>query len=161
VRWMAWKKAGDKVLTSYRNILFTNKQNFMAIVKNQPAKTVEQYLKEIKPEHRVLLEKIREAIKAAAPNAEELISYQIPTFKYNGPVAAYASFKNHCSYFTTSYGVMELFAKELKPFKTSGVTIQFTPENPLPDSLVKKMVKAKIKENNARMAKKKNAKKTV
>jgi uncharacterized protein YdhG (YjbR/CyaY superfamily) len=134
----------------------------MDVAKNQSAKTVDQYFKEVKPEHRVLLEKIREAIKSAAPSAEELISYQIPTFKYNGPVAAYASFKNHCSYFTTSYGVMKLFAKELKPFKTSGVTIQFTPENPLPDSLVKKMVLAKIKENNARvLTKKKTGKGTA
>ena len=124
--------------------------------KKTPATTVDEYLAIQSEPVRSGLEKVRKAIKAAAPTAEEVISYQIPTYKLNGPVAAFAAFTNHCSYFTTSHVIMKEFKVELKDFDTSGVTIHFQPDRPLPANLIKKLVTAKIKENEARISKKKS-----
>ena len=97
------------------------------------------------------LEKMREVILSAVPGAEEVISYQIPTYKMNGPVAAIAAFKNHCSLFVMSHDVMKQFKKELESFYTKGVTIHFPIDKPMPATLVKKLVLAKAKENKARL----------
>lgn len=77
----------------------------------------------------------------------EVISYGIPMFKFNGMLVGYAAFKNHCSLFPTGSGVIEKFAKELKGYSTSRGTIQFPSDKPLPDALVKKIVKARVAEN--------------
>ncbi len=114
--------------------------------------SVEDYLHMQEEPARNTLQKMRATIKALVPAAEEVISYQIPTFKYNGPVAAFAAFKNHCSFFTMSHAVMKTFKEELKPYKTSGVTIHFPLDKPLPAALIKKLVTAKMKENAERLA---------
>ena len=119
--------------------------------KKTPATTVDEYLAIQSEPVRSGLEKVRKAIKTAAPTAEEVISYQIPTYKLNGPVAAFAAFTNHCSYFTTSHAIMKEFKNELKDYETSGVTIHFQPEKPLPAILIKKLVIAKINENEVRV----------
>jgi uncharacterized protein YdhG (YjbR/CyaY superfamily) len=121
------------------------------------AKTVDEYLNRLPETTRATLEKMRKVIKAAAPMAEEKISYQIPGYVYGGPVAYFAAFKSHCSYFTTSHAIMKTFGDELKAYHTSGVTIHFPLSKPLPTLLVKKLVKAKLAENEARMAKKKKS----
>ena len=82
--------------------------------------------------------------------AEEVISYQIPTFKYHGPLVFFAAFRNHCSFYVVSKSIMETFSSELRLWDTSGTTIHFSAKNPLPVSLVKKIVKARIEENEAR-----------
>lgn len=115
-----------------------------------PARDVDGYLAVLPKEARVTLEKLRRTIKAAAPKAEEAISYQIPTFKYHGPLVFFAAFKNHCSFFVVSKSIMKTFSSELKPYDTSGTTIHFSTENPLPATLVKKIVKARIEENKLR-----------
>ena len=117
-----------------------------------PAATVDGYLAALPEEQRAALEKIRHAIKAAAPNAEEMISYQIPTYKYKGALVHFAAFKNHLSFYGVSKEMMRSFAKELAPFEIANTTIHFTPGKPLPVTLVKKMVKARIKENEERVA---------
>lgn len=123
--------------------------------KRTAAKSVDEYINSLPDAPRGTLGKVRKAIKAAVPGAAEVISYQIPTYKYNGqPFAALAAFKEHCSYFTTSHSVMKTFKKELKPYYTSGVTIRFPVDKPLPAVLVKKLVKAKIKENELKIKKK-------
>ena len=118
---------------------------------NIPA-SVDAYMNGLPGNVRSSLEKIRQAIKAAAPKAEEVISYQIPTYKYLGALVHFAAFKNHCSFFGVSKTLIDTFKKELQPFKTSGTTIQFTAENPLPATLVKKLVKARMKENEIKAA---------
>lgn len=118
--------------------------------KKGPAKTVDDYLKHFSGEQLAALEKIRLTIKAVAPNAEEVISYGIPAYRQNGIVAYFAGFKNHCSYFPGSYAVIKQFEEELKPYKISKGTIQFTSNKPLPALLVKKLVKAKMKENEVK-----------
>ena len=116
----------------------------------KPAKNVDEYLAAAPEEVRPVLEKLRRTIRAAAPKAEEVISYQIPMFKYHGPLVFFAAFRNHCSFYVVSKPIMEVFTSELKPWDTSGTTIHFSAKNPLPASLVKKIVKARIEENEAK-----------
>jgi uncharacterized protein YdhG (YjbR/CyaY superfamily) len=90
---------------------------------------------------------MREVIRSVVPKeATEVISYDIPMFKYNGMLVGYAAFKDHCSLFPTGSGV-ERFAKELKGYSTNKGTIRFAADSPLPDALLKKIVRARVKEN--------------
>jgi uncharacterized protein YdhG (YjbR/CyaY superfamily) len=75
------------------------------------------------------------------------MSYGMPMFKYNGMLVGYAAFKNHCSLFPTGSGVIEKFAKELKDYSTNKGTIRFPPDKPIPDAIIKKIVKVRIAEN--------------
>ena len=114
-------------------------------------KDVDRYLRKVPPEARSALERLRETVKAAAPDATEAISYQMPTFKYKGRgLVGYAAFKDHCSLFPYSNSVFDTFAKELAPRRASKGTIHFTPEKPLSVSLIKKLVKARMKEIEAK-----------
>lgn len=115
-----------------------------------PAKTVEEYLAKLPEAQRAVLEQLRRAIRAAAPQAEEVISYQIPTYKLNGPLVHFMAAKHHCSFICVDKSVPKQFAKDLAGYKVSGTTIQFTPENPLAATLVKKIVKARIKQNEGK-----------
>jgi uncharacterized protein YdhG (YjbR/CyaY superfamily) len=113
-----------------------------------PAKNVDEYLARVPEPARSTLKHIRAVIRSVVPaETTEVISYRIPMFKYNGMLVGYAAFKNHCSLFPTGSGVIEKFAKELKGFATSKGTIQFPSDQPLPDVLVKKIVKARVAEN--------------
>ena len=106
------------------------------------------YLASLDSEKRAALQKLRRTIKTAAPDAEECISYGMPAFRLNGLLVAYAGFTNHCSLFPC--GSTKPFAKELAAYKTSKGTIQFDPRKGLPESLVRKIVKARVAENAAR-----------
>ena len=121
--------------------------------KTVPAKDVDKYLASVPKEARNVLEKLRKIIKASAPNAVEKISYRMPTFNYHGPLVGFAAFKNHCGFYIMSYKVMDMFKEELRPYDTATVTIRFTTDKPLPVSLVKKLVKARIKENEVKSKK--------
>ncbi len=114
-------------------------------------KTVDEYLELQEPEIRSALEKLRKTIRSAAPQAEEIISYQIPSYKYNGALVHFAAFKDHCSFFVVNKQLLKDFEKELQPYKTSGTTIHFTPENPLPATVVKEIVKKRIIQNKSRL----------
>jgi uncharacterized protein YdhG (YjbR/CyaY superfamily) len=116
----------------------------------EKAKSVEEYLAAHPDDVRATLEKIRQAIKAAAPMATEKISYGMPSFHHQGYLVYYAAWKNHCSFFPASNEVMETFAKELERYDVSKGTIRFPIGKPLPATLVKKIVKARIRENEAR-----------
>ena len=117
------------------------------------AKDIDEYLAAVPVEARNTLEKIRSAIKAAAPKAVERISYQIPTFDYLGPLVGFAAFKKHCSFYVMSYKVMDIFKEELKPYDKATATIRFPADKPLPLSLVEDIVKARVEENEARKMK--------
>jgi len=115
--------------------------------------TVTEYLRAVPAKPRAALQKIRRTIKAAAPGAVEVISYGIPTFKYQGRMlVSYAAFKDHCSFFPASYAVIAACKKDLRPYETSKGTIRFVPERPLSTALVRKMVRARVRENEARAA---------
>ncbi|MBZ5600470.1 MAG: DUF1801 domain-containing protein [Acidobacteriia bacterium] len=118
--------------------------------KSTPARDIDAYLATVPAVPRATLEKLRRTIQAAAPKATEKISYQIPTFDYLGSLVALAAFKNHCSLFPMSMAVIAAHQRELEPYETSKGTIRFPLDKPLPAGLIKKMVKARIKENEAR-----------
>jgi uncharacterized protein YdhG (YjbR/CyaY superfamily) len=113
-------------------------------------KDIDAYLAVVPKNARAVLEKLRRTIQTAAPKATEKISYRIPTFEYFGSLVAFASFKNHCSFFPMSMAVIADHKDELKPFNTSKGTIRFTVDRPLPVTVVKKMVKARMAQNRAR-----------
>jgi uncharacterized protein YdhG (YjbR/CyaY superfamily) len=117
--------------------------------KSKPTTTVEDYLAALPEDTRIVLENLRRTILAAAPKAEEIISYQIPTYKLNGPLVHFMAGKSHCSFVTVDKTVLAGLQKELAGFKVSGTTIHFTAANPLPATLVKKIVKARLKQNAA------------
>jgi len=110
-------------------------------------KNVNEYLARVPEPARSTLQKIRVAIQSVVPpGATETISYGMPAFKYKGILVYFAAFSNHCSLFPTALAI-EQFKNELKGFQTSKGTIQFTTDKPLPTSLVGKMVKARIAQN--------------
>jgi 3-methyladenine DNA glycosylase AlkD/uncharacterized protein YdhG (YjbR/CyaY superfamily) len=126
----------------------------MPQVKAKP-KTIDEYLANAKPEQRVVLEKLRKAIRAAAPGAEEYIGYGLAGFKLHGRSLVYfGAWENHCALYAASPAVQSQFQLELKGFMVSKGTIQFTLERPLPVALVKKLVKARVAENFSKAQKK-------
>ena len=107
-------------------------------------KNIDEYLVRVAEPARSTLSKIRAAIRSAVPpEATETISYGMPAFKHKQVLVWFASFSKHCSLFPTA-SVIETFKKELKGFTISKGTIQFSTDKPLPASLVKKLVKARI-----------------
>lgn len=124
-----------------------------AAAKSGPAKTVDEYMAALPDDARATLEKVRTAIKSAAPKASEEISYQMPMYKQNGMVLGFAAFKNHCSIFPGP-GAIERHKSELKGYETSKGTVRFPIGKPLPAALVKTLVKERIAENEAKAKKK-------
>ena len=126
-----------------------------ANTKGAPAKTVDEYIANAPKEMQKPLRQLRKAIRSAAPEAEEKISWQMPSYKYHGMLVFFAAFKNHMSFFPASKSTVKVFKDKLKSYEISGTTIHFTAENLLPASLVRQMVKARMKENEQRAGKKK------
>lgn len=118
------------------------------------AKDVDGYLAATPATARTALARLRQTIKAAAPQATESISYHIPVYKQNGPLVGFAAFKEHCSFFVMSPSVMKAYKDELKRYGTSKGTVRFPADKPLPSALVKKLVKARIEENEERKRRK-------
>jgi uncharacterized protein YdhG (YjbR/CyaY superfamily) len=109
---------------------------------------VEAYLADVPDDHRAALEALREQIRAAAPDATEVITYQMPGFKHRGKyLVAYASFKAHCSFFPG--GVAENYRDRLPDAVIRKGTIQFTPGRPLPVDVVQDIVRDRIAEIDA------------
>jgi uncharacterized protein YdhG (YjbR/CyaY superfamily) len=121
--------------------------------KSASAQTVDDYLAALPEDARATLEKLRKVIRAAAPKATEVISYQIPMYKQDGMLVGFASFKNHCSFFPGAKAIAT-HKDELKAYGTSKGTIRFPIGKPLPAALVKKLVKERIAENEKRLAEK-------
>jgi uncharacterized protein YdhG (YjbR/CyaY superfamily) len=109
---------------------------------------VDEYLARVPEPARSTLNRIRAAIRSAVPaEATEAFSYGMPAFRYKGPLLGYAAFSNHCGLYPMSPAVIVAFKDELKDFQTSKGTIRFPVDKPLPAALVKKLVKARIEEN--------------
>lgn len=112
--------------------------------------TIDQYLALLSNENRDALEKLRRAIKSAAPRAEECISYEIPTFRLDGKMlVSFGAWENHCAFYPGASPI-EAHKDELKAYKTSKGTIRFPADRPLPATLVKKLVKTRIAERAAK-----------
>lgn len=119
----------------------------MRSIKTKP-RTIDEYLALTTPKQRGVLEKLRKAIHAAAPGAEEYIGYGLAGFKFNKrPLVYLGAWEGHCALYAASPEVQKKFEKKLKGFECSKGTIRFTPEKPLPAALVKALVKARIAEN--------------
>ena len=113
--------------------------------------SVEAYLAACEPDSRGALEHLREVIRAAAPDAVEAISYQMPAFRYRGRgLVAYAAFRDHCSLFPMSGKVMGDLRAELEPYLAGKGTLRFRVDDPIPDELVGRIVRAKIEEIESR-----------
>jgi uncharacterized protein YdhG (YjbR/CyaY superfamily) len=111
------------------------------------ARTVDEYLERVPEPARTTLNKVRTVIRSVVPpETTEGISYGIPTFKYKGMLASFGAFSDHCSLFPGAGPTIE-FKNELKNFQTSKGTIRFAPSKPLPATLLRKLVKARIAEN--------------
>ena len=115
---------------------------------------VEAYLAKVPEPGRTTLAKVRATIRTVVPaEATEALSYGMPAFKYKGALVAYAAFKDHCSFFPMSASLLDDFADEIKSYRTSKGTLQFPSNKPLPATLLKKMVKARVAQNEAKKAK--------
>ena len=114
-----------------------------------PARDVDDYLAALPEDARAALEKLRKTIKAAAPKAGEVISYQIPAYKHHGLLVGFAALKDHCTFHIMSTEVTRAHAAELEGYKIGKASIRFAANKPLPAALVTKLVKARIAENEA------------
>jgi len=125
-----------------------------------PPPTIGAYLSRVPRERRPALEELRKTIRSVAPEAEEVISYRMPAFRQSGMLVWYAGFKDHCSFFVGSGVVLRKFGTELAPFKAGKGTLQFKPKRPIPVSLVRRIVRARIAEYESRASSKRRAAKS-
>jgi uncharacterized protein YdhG (YjbR/CyaY superfamily) len=110
--------------------------------------SIDDYLSRVPDDQRTALEMLRKAILAAAPRAEECISYSLPAFRLDGKLlVAFGASSNHCSFFPMSGTIVEAHKNLLKGYETSKGTIRFQPGKPLPAALIRTLVKARIAEN--------------
>jgi len=116
--------------------------------KKSEASTIDEYIARFPDDVQLILEKMRQTIGEVAPDAEEAISYKIPTFKLNGNLVHFAAFKDHIGFFPTSSG-REVFS-ELSKYKGGRGTVQFPLDEPIPYDLVRKIVKFRVKENQGK-----------
>lgn len=111
--------------------------------------TIDEYLAPLSADQRIALQKLRKAIRAAAPQAEECISYGIPSFRLNGRfLVAFGAAAKHCS-FHAGAAPLAGHKQELKAYRTSKGSIRFAADAPLPAALVRKLVRARVAERSA------------
>jgi uncharacterized protein YdhG (YjbR/CyaY superfamily) len=118
-------------------------------------KSVDEYIAKQPIEVRKKLEKLRQAIKKAAPKAEEAISYMMPAYKFYGVLVYFGAYKNHIGFYPTGRGI-SAFQKELSAYEGSKGTVRFPIDKPLPLGLIGKMVKYRVKENLEKKTKSSN-----
>jgi uncharacterized protein YdhG (YjbR/CyaY superfamily) len=111
--------------------------------------SIDEYLSSVSDDKRGALEQLRQAIRVVVPDAEECISYGIPAFRWNGKVlVGFAAAAKHCAFYPWSSTTVGAFWDDLKDYDTSKGAIRFQPEKPLPTGLIRKLVQARIQENN-------------
>lgn len=114
--------------------------------KNALPNNIDEYIRNSPEDVRETLKKLRSTIQKAAPKAEEVISYQMPAFKYHGMLVYFAAFKNHIGFYPTSSGI-KAFQNEFSDYKWSKGAVQFPMDEPLPLGLISRIVKFRVKEN--------------
>ena len=120
--------------------------------------SIDEYIATFPGEVQLLLEELRATIKAAAPEAKEKISYQIPTFFLRGNLVHFAAYKKHIGFYPSSSGI-QAFQKELSIYKGAKGSVQFPLDRPLPLELIARIVKYRVAENLERAARKSGKKK--
>jgi uncharacterized protein YdhG (YjbR/CyaY superfamily) len=118
-------------------------------------KTMDEYINTFPEDVQRILNELRQTIKEVAPEAEETINYQIPTFTLNGNLVHFAAFEHHIGFYPTPSG-MEAFKKELSEYKGAKGSVQFPIHEPLPLPLIRRIVEYRVKENMERKQKKKS-----
>lgn len=126
-------------------------------MKDDLAPNVDVYLAGFPAASREYLVQIREAIRKAAPEAQELISYQMPAYKLNGALVYFAGYKNHIGFYPAGSGI-EIFKTKLSGYKTSKGTVQFPLTQPLPLDLIAEIVRFRVSENLDRLTTKQTKK---
>ena len=126
-------------------------------MKENTAPTVDLYLADFPLETMLLLNQLRETIRKAAPEAEEVISYQMPAYKFHGMLVYFAGCKNHIGFYPTSSGIAN-FKKELSSYKSSRGSVQFPLDQPLPLELISEIVRFRVAENLEREKEKRKKK---
>lgn len=111
--------------------------------------SIDEYISKFAPEVQEILETLRKVIKESAPEAEEKISYQMPTFVLHGNLVHFAAYKNHIGFYPAPGGI-EAFKDELSQYKGAKGSVQFPIEKPLPYELIRKIVKFRVAENMKR-----------
>ncbi|MEQ8423337.1 MAG: DUF1801 domain-containing protein [Cyclobacteriaceae bacterium] len=124
--------------------------SFAIADRNMKIKSIDDYIALQPMEKREMLEQLREVIKSVVPNAEELISYQIPSFKLYGMLVGFGVHKAGCSFYAFNPRVLASYKEELKDYKYSGGTIHIGLDQKIPTPLIKKIVKYRVKENEER-----------
>jgi len=122
--------------------------------------TIDEYLTTLPDDQRTALQDLRDIIRAVAPKAEECISYQIPAFRLDGRLlVGIGATQNHCALYLMSSSTLEACKEELRDYQTGKGTIRFQPDHPIPTSLVRTLIKARIRENSTQKSvRKKDAK---
>ena len=115
---------------------------------------IDEYIADFPPEKRAVLERIRQKIRAAAPDAEEVISYRMPTFKQNGVLVHFAAFTNHIGLYPPIHGDAVL-EEALKPYAGEKGNLRFPLDRPIPYELIDRIVKHQLKRNLAKVMKRK------
>lgn len=110
-------------------------------------KTIDEYLAALSDDKRAALQKLRKTIRAAAPKAEECMSYGLCAFRQNGMLVGFGATRDHCAFYLMSGSTVGAHKAELEGYDTSKGTIRFRADEPLPAALVRKLVKARIAEN--------------
>ena len=118
----------------------------MALKKAKKVETIDEYVSTFPKNVQEILEELREAIRDAAPNTKETISYQIPTFKLKGNLVHFAAFKNHIGFYPTPSAIVE-FEEELSEYETAKGSVKFPMGKPLPIDLIKRIVEFRVTEN--------------
>jgi uncharacterized protein YdhG (YjbR/CyaY superfamily) len=116
---------------------------------------IDEYILEFPPEIQKILQEIRATIRAAAPQATEAISYQMPTFKLHGNLVHFAAFKSHIGFYPVPSGI-EAFKEELSQYKGAKGSVQFPLGKPMPLDLISRIVKFRVTENLAKSKQKSN-----
>ena len=121
-------------------------------IRNDSIRSIDDYIAGFPDGTRRMLDEVRRTIRAAAPLAEEKISYRMPAFSLQGNLVYFAAFKNHIGFYPTSSGI-NVFARELAPYEVSKGTIRFPFDKPLPLKLIARIIKFRVTENlkNARL----------
>ena len=116
--------------------------------------TIDEYIAQFPDDIQIILQNIRRIVHDAAPDAQEKIAYQMPTFTLNGNLVHFAAFKNHVGFYPTPSGT-EKFKKEIAAYKAAKGSIQFPLSQPIPYELITKIVKFRVQENLTKAKKKK------
>ena len=125
---------------------------------NKQFKTIDEYISMFPDDVQTILNQVRQTIREAAPEAGETINYQMPTFTLNGNLVHFAAFKTHIGFYPTPTGI-EAFKGELSPYKGAKGSVQFPIDQPMPLSLIRRIVEYRVKENSERKPKKKSSSK--